>query len=174
MKRRVLAIAIVLILCVTVGSFAAEKKSSTIPWWVTYGGTDVAVGVGYTQDLFGASAALNLTFGQFDIGPIPLSWGGTVGGEFGFGYGLGLGVGAFVTLETGWDFGSIWKFEWRVGIGPAIALDLGGGFGIGFGQYASWTWWFTDAFGLTAQDMWSYTFGTADMSAYTIGVELKL
>ena len=162
MKRRVLAIAVVMILCVTVGSFAAENKSSTIPWWGSYGGTDLGVGVGYAENGFGASATFDLTFGQFDIGPIPFSWGGTLGAEAGFGLGVGFGVGAFVTLETGWDFGGIWRFEWRAGIGPAAAIDLGvyysAGFGIGLGQYVSSTWWFTNNFGLTVQEMYAYTF----------------
>ena len=183
MKRRVLAIAIVLILCATVGTFAAEKKSATIPWWVSYdspGTTNLAAGVGYTEFGFGVQADLNLTFGQFDIGPIPLSWGATVAADLGFSYGLGIGAGAFITLETGFDFGSIWKFEWRLGIGPGVAFGFSGyysdPFGFGIGEYSSWTWWFSNNLGLTLQDVSAYTFDFYGPSlyAYTLGIELKL
>ncbi len=185
MKRRVFAVVIVLILCVTVGAFAAEKKSSTIPWLASFnspGTTDVAVGVGYSYYGFGAQADLNLTFGQFDLGPIPLSWGATAGAGVGFGFGLGIGAGAFVTLDTGFDFGNSLKFEWRIGLGPTASFDLGGyysylyssSFGIGLGEYAAWTWWFSGNFGLTAQEMWSSSFFGPGFDLYSIGVELKL
>jgi hypothetical protein len=183
MNRRVLAIAVVLILCVTLGTFAAEKKSSTIPWLVAFnsaGTTDVAVGVGYSYYGFSAQADLNLTFGQFDIGPIPLSWGAAVAAGLGFGFDLGFGAGAFVTLDTGFDFGGGLKFEWRLGIGPAVSFDIGGyyyslvPFGLGIGQYFSWTWWFSNNFGLTAQELYGSSFFGPSFYAYTLGVELKL
>jgi hypothetical protein len=181
MKRRVFAVAVVLILCVTVGTFAAEKKSSAIPWLVSFnspGTTDLSVGVGYTEFGYGVQGALNLTFGQFDIGPFPLSWGATAVAEFGFTYDMGLGAGVFLTLDWGFDFGSIWKFEFNVGVGPGITLALSGywsvPFGVGIGQYASWTWWFSNNLGLTVQDVYAYTFMGPDLYAYTLGVQLKL
>jgi hypothetical protein len=139
---------------------------------------DIAIAGGGSFFGFGAQADLNLTFGQFDLGPIPLSWGGTVAAEAGFGSDIGLGAGAFFTFDTGFDFGSILKFEWRLGIGLGVAFDLGGyytsPFGIGIAQYFSWTWWFSNNFGLTAQELAGSTFFGPGLYAYGVGIELKL
>jgi hypothetical protein len=180
MNRRLVGILVALLLCVSVvGTFAAQKSDS-IPWWISIynpGQMTAAVGVGYTDFGFGADVSAIFTFGEFAIGPIPLSWGVTALADVGFTYGLGIGAGAFFALETSWDFGGIWKFTWQVGLGPAIGLGFTpgyyDGFGIGIGNYDSTAWWFSDNIALIGQyaTMWSF-FGPG-MYAYTLGVEFK-
>lgn len=179
MKLRIGVIALVLVLCLAFAGFAQVKKSDTIPWLVAFnapGSTNVSVSGGYTYYGFGAEGTLNLTLGQFDLGPIPLTWGATVLAEAGFTSGFGLGAGAFFTVDWGFDFSDLLKFELRFGLGPGVALGFSGtpGFGIGIGQYASWTWWFSKSLGVTIQDVYAYTFMGPNLYAYTLGVEFKL
>jgi hypothetical protein len=169
---------VVLLVAVTLGAFAAEKKSSEVPWLVSFnspGTTGLALGVGYTQGGLGVAGTLGLTFGQFALGPIPLSWGVNVLADLGIGYYLSLGAGAFFSLELGMDFGGAAKFDWQLGIGPAITFDFTGyyPFGFGIGQYGSVTWWFSDKMGLTLQDAYAYTFVGPNLYFYGIGVAFK-
>ncbi|HEY9595929.1 MAG TPA: hypothetical protein VHE79_15725 [Spirochaetia bacterium] len=180
MKRRILAIVLVLVLCAA-GAFA-EKKSSQIPWWVTHtnpGHMDFTVGAGWTDFGFGVDAGVIYTIGDFDLGPIPLSWGITGLADIGFSWGMGIGAGAFVHLETGWDFGGIWKFDWQAGIGPAIGVGLvpgwsSSGFGFGIGSYESSAWRFSKNMALIGQYAYMWSFFGPGMYAYTLGVEFKL
>jgi hypothetical protein len=182
MNRRLVGILVSLLLCLSVvGAFAAQKSDS-IPWWIsmnTPGQMNVAVGGGYTYYGFGVDASAIFTFGEFAIGPIPFSWGVTALADVGFTYGMGIGAGAFAALETSWDFGSIWKFTWQAGIGPAIGFGISGyyasdaGFGIGLGSYESSAWWFSDNMALVGQYAYMWSFFGPGMYAYTLGVEFK-
>ncbi|MGA2976030.1 MAG: hypothetical protein ABSF77_12035 [Spirochaetia bacterium] len=182
MKRRVLVVAVALLLCVAMGAFAAEKKSSSIPWLVNYnapGQSAIDLTAGWTEFGLGVEGAYNLTMGQFDIGPIPLSWGITGAADVGFTYDLGLGAGGFATLNWGLDFGGIWRFDFRVGLGLGIGFDFapswyGSPFGLGIGDYFSSTWLFAEKMGLTLQEIYVYSFFGPGFYAYTLGVEFKL
>jgi len=186
MQKRLVALVVVLLVFASLGAFAAEKKSADIPWLVSYnspGTTDLMVTAGWVDLGVGAQAALSLTFGDFNIGPVPLSWGVTVVGNVGVLADLEIGAGAFVSLDWGVDFGASSRFEGQIGIGPGIALSLGGysfwtsPFGIGIGEYNSWTWWFSNNFGLNFQDVWVNTFAglySPNLYGYTLGVDLKL
>jgi hypothetical protein len=180
MNRKLVGILVALLLCVSVVGAFAEKKSDSLPWLVNYnsaGQFDAAVSVGWTEFGFGAAASGYMTFGEFDLGPIPLSWGVAVEANFGFGWGMGLGVGAFACIDGGVDWGNIWKFEYQVGVGPGFTLGLTNYYGdtVGFGlaQYFAGTWWFSEKMGLTVEEIYAYMWGP-DLYAYTFGVEFKL
>jgi hypothetical protein len=178
MKRRLFVVVALLLCIASVGVFA-EQKSSAVPWWVSFGEPgkiDATVGVGWTEYGFGVDAGANFTFGEFALGPFPLSWGATALATFGFTSGMGIGAGAFIDLETGLDFGDIWKFDWRGGIGPAIGLGIGAyqsGFGLGIGSYSDFTWLFSDNMGVIAQYAYMWSFFGPGMYAYTLGVQFK-
>ena len=184
MTKRILTVALVLLLCVTAGAFAKELKSSQIPWLVSYnsaGQSEVSVGAGWTEFGLGASATWGTTFGQFSLGPIPLSWGLNVVANAGFTFDVGIAAGAFIGIEWGFDFGQSAKFEFQVGIGPGLAFDVvpywysyWGAFGAGIGEYSSGTWWFSNNMGLTLQDVWVSTFLGPSLYNYTLGLEWKL
>jgi hypothetical protein len=181
-KRIVVGIVLVLMLCVTFGAFAAEKKSSQIPWIVSYnkaGNLDLSITGGYSWYGFGANVAAEFFLGQFDLGPIPLSWGIAAQGSLGFGVfsGVGIGAAALPTLNFGVDFGSIWKFEWAVGLGLGVTFDTWGGtapFGIGIAQTARWFWWFSNNLALTVDEGYINAFGWGSWYFYGLGITLKL
>jgi hypothetical protein len=179
MQKKLVALVVVLLVCSTLGAFAGEKKSAQIPWLASLnspGTTDITLTGGWVQGGIGAAASFGLTFGQFDLGPFPLSWGMTAVADAGFGYGVSMGAGAFVTLEMAADFGGMAKFEGLVGIGPGVTFNIGGysfPFGFGIGEYNSWTWWFSSNMGLNFTDVFVYTW-EQDLYANTIGIDFKL
>jgi hypothetical protein len=180
LKRKLVTSIIVLLLCAGVGLFAAEKKSSTIPWVVSYnspGTIDLTATVGYTWWGLGLNAGAEYTVGQFELGTIPLSWGITAQGSAGFGLsGVGVAVAGLATLNVGFDFGSNLKFEGFIGIGPGFLLETWGGAGNGFGiaQYAGWTWWFSNNIGLTGEEGYVNAFGWGYWYFAGIGVTLRI
>jgi hypothetical protein len=184
MNRKITTILIVLLLCVTVGAFAAEKKSSSLPWLVNYnpaGSSTFDIVGGWTTFGLGAGAAYNLTLGQFDIGPLPLAWGLTAAADVGFTSGMGIGAGAYGTLNWGFDWGSIWKFDFRVGLGVGVGFGFSGSWysaplGLGISQFLDWTWMFSDKMGLVFQEVWSNSFlglYTPQFSNYALGVQFR-
>ena len=72
-----------------------------------------------------------IIIGKFDVAGIPLLWGATVRGLIGFasffGYAswIDWGVAPMATLHWGVDLGSIWKFDWYVGLGVGISGSTG-------------------------------------------------
>jgi hypothetical protein len=179
MKRRIIVgLVIALMLVSTFGAFAA---SNPLPWIVSYnkaGQLDLTLTGGYSWYGFGANVGAELFLGQFDIAGIPLSWGITAKGSAGFGgYGIGISAGALATLNIGFDFGSIWKFESFVGIGLGVLLDTWGSsspFGIGLAQNFGWTWWFSKNIGLTAEQGYIDAFLWGSWYYYGLGVTFKL
>jgi hypothetical protein len=180
MKRKLIASLIVLFLAVSMGAFAAEKHSSTVPWlasWNSPGTLDLTVTGGFTWWGLGANAGIEYTVGQFDLGGIPLSWGITAQGSAGFNVaGIGVAAGGLATLNIGLDFGKNLRFEGWVGLGPGFVIETWGGAGSGFGiaEYSGWTWWFSNTLGLTLEDGYVSAFGWGYWYFAGIGVTLKI
>jgi hypothetical protein len=180
MRRKILRSVIVLLLCASVGAFAAEKKSSSIPWLVSYdssGTIDLTVTGGFTWWGLGLNAGIEYTLGQFDLGALPLSWGITAQGSTGFNSaGIGVAASALATVNIGLDFGRNLKFEGFVGLGPGLVVETWGGAGSGFGiaEYSGWTWWFSGNVGLTAEEGYVSAFGWGYWYFFGIGVTLRI
>ena len=123
MKRKLVTSAIVLLLCASVGVFAAEKSSSA-PGLVSYnspGTIDLSITGGKTWWGLGLNAGLEFTLGRFHLGSVPLSWGITADGSVGFdSAGTGIALAGLPTLNIGFDFGhdlrQIFPFDVRRGI----------------------------------------------------------
>jgi hypothetical protein len=180
MKRKLVGSVIVLLICASIGVFAAEKRSSSAPYLVSYNGpgtVDLTVTGGYTWFGWGLNAGAEFTISQFELGPVPLSWGITAQGSLGFNpAGLGIAAGGLATLNLGFDFGKNLKFEAFLGLGPGFVLESWGGGGSGFGiaQYAGWTWWFSNTIGLTGEEGYVSAFGWGYWWFAGIGVTLKI
>jgi hypothetical protein len=180
MKRKVLMSVFVLLLCASVGLFAAEKKSSSVNWLVSFDGpgtVDLTVTGGYTWWGLGLNAGLEFTVGQFELGPVPLSWGITAQGSTGFNAaGIGIAAAGLATLNLGFDFGKNLRFEAFLGLGPGAVIETwgGAGFGLGIAQYGGWTWWFSNSIGLTIEEGYVSAFSWGYWYFAGIGVTLKI
>jgi len=179
MKRKILTSVMVLLLCASVGLFAAQKKSSSVPWLASFNGPgtiDLTVTGGYTWWGLGLNAGLEFTVGQFELGPVPLSWGITAQGSAGFGVGLGIAAAGLATLNLGFDFGKDLRFEAFLGLGPGAVIETwgGAGFGLGIAQYGGWTWWFSNNLGLTVEEGYVSAFNWGYWYFAGIGVTLKI
>src|SRR5258706_7325729 len=111
-KRIVVALVLCALLFSTVGAFAAAKPVS---WMTSYnkpGQLNLYASAGFYLYGVDANAGPEIIFGQFDIGGIPLEWGGMVRGMVGFSTFLGYGswidwaVAPAITLHFGADFGA--------------------------------------------------------------------
>ena len=181
MKRKILASVVVLLLCISVaGAFAAEKKSSEVPWLASLNGPgtiNLSVTGGYTWwGGLGANAGAEFTLSQFSLGPVPLDFGITAEGSFGLDpFGIGIAVSGLATLNIAFDFGKSLVFEAFVGIGPGIITETwsGGGFGFGIAQYGGWTWWFSRSIGLTVEEGYVNAFNLYGWYFAGIGVTFK-
>jgi opacity protein-like surface antigen len=180
-KRVVVGIVLLALVLSSVSAFAAEKKSKDIPWLASFnsaGNLDLSITGGYSWYGLGVNAGAEFFLGQFDIGPIPLSWGVAVQGSAGFDVlGIGIGAAALPTLNLGFDFGGIWKFEESVGLGLGITYNSWGGsvpFGIGIAQTSRSIWWFSNNLGLTFDEGYINAFLWGSWYFYGVGVTLKL
>jgi hypothetical protein len=180
MRRKLAAAITVLFLGASIGSFAEEKKSSTVPWLVSYnspGTIDLTVTGGFTWWGLGLNAGLEYTISRFDLGTAPLSWGITAQGSGGFNAaGIGVAVDALATLNIGFDFGGSLKFEGFIGLGLGGLIETWGGAGSGFGiaQSAGWTWWFSNKLGLTVQEGYITALGWGYWYYLGLGATLKI
>ncbi|MGA2641427.1 MAG: hypothetical protein ABSG21_11075 [Spirochaetia bacterium] len=180
MRGKLVASAIVLLLCASIGLCAAEKKSSSIPWLVSYnspGTIDLTVAGGYTWWGLGLNAGIEYAVGQFDLGAAPLSWGIAAQGSAGFGAaGVGVAAAALATLNIGFDFGRNLKFEGFVGLGPGFVVETwgGAGSGVGVAEYSGWTWWFSNNIGLTGEEGYVSAFGWGYWYFFGVGVTLRI
>jgi hypothetical protein len=180
MRRKLVAAIIVLFLGASIQSFAAEKKSSTVPWLVSYdssGTVDLTVTGGFTRWGLGLNAGLEYTIRQFDLGTAPLSWGIMAQGSGGFNpAGIGVAVDALAALNIGFDFGGSLKFEGFIGLGLGGLVETWGGAGSGFGivQSAGWTWWFSNNLGLIVEEGYITALGWGYWYFLGLGVALKI
>ncbi|MGA2379424.1 MAG: hypothetical protein ABSG85_08965 [Spirochaetia bacterium] len=181
MRRKLVTAVIVLLLGTSVGLFAAEKNSSTVPWLVSFdspGTIDLTITGGYTWWGLGLNAGVEFTIGQFNLGAVPLSWGITAQGSAGFdAAGTGIELAGLPTLNVGFDFGKNLKFEAFLGLGLGFVLETwgGGGSGIGIAEYGGATWWFFNDIGLTLEDGYVYSPGWGNSwYFFGIGVTLKI
>jgi hypothetical protein len=179
-EKKLFASAAVLLLCVSVGVFAAEKSSSA-PGLVSYnspGTIDLSITGGETWWGLGLNAGLEFTLGRFHLGSVPLSWGITADGSAGFGTGgTGIALAGLPTLNMGFDFGHDLRFEIFFGLGLGFVLETwsGGGSGLGLAEYGGVTWWFANNIGLTLNDGYVYSPGWGNSwYFFGIGVTLKV
>jgi hypothetical protein len=182
MAKKIISIAIVLMLFATLGAFAYERKSKDIPMLATFdqpGHLNITVTGGYSWS-YGASVGAELALGEFDVGPFPMAWGIEGRGVIGFDiYGIDFAAAGLAKFHSGFDLGSNLKFEYYVGLGAGAFMSLGyGGLGIGIAQSAGVVWMFSDTLGLAIDnvDFWSI-FGNPWWSYYYyagVGVLLKL
>lgn len=180
MNRRLVIAVAVLLVAASVGVFAAEKRSKDSPYLVSYNGPgtiDFTITGGWTWFGLGANAGAEFTVGQFDLGPVPLSWGIAVDGSLGLDpAGLGIAVSGLPTLNIGFDFGKNLRFEGFLGLGVGFVLESwgGGGSGLGISEYGGWTWWFANSIGLTVEQGYVSAFGWGYWYYAGIGVTLKI
>jgi hypothetical protein len=182
MAKKIIAVAVVLLFCATLGAFAYEKKSKDIPVLATFnqpGHLSLTVTGGYSYYSLGlaASVGAELNLGEFDLGPLPLSWGIVARGILGFGvFGVDLGAAGLAQFQGGFDFGPSLKFQYYAGIGVGIAMGFGyGTFGLGIAQTVGFEWLFSDTFGIAFDnvDIYSFFFGCSEYFA-GVGIVLKL
>jgi hypothetical protein len=186
MLKKIGVVAVVLMLCMTMGAFAAETKSSQFPWMASYdqpGNFNLYASVGFYGYGIDVNVGPEIIIGKFDIAGIPLSWGVTVRGLVGFASFLGYaswidwGVAPMATLHWGVDLGSIWKFDWYIGLGVGVSGSTGSyysylnssGIGIGFASSDGVVWHFSNNFGLVVD--YAYT---GYVSAAGVGIQMKL
>jgi len=181
MKRKVVVSIVVLLLCVSVaGAFAAEKKSSEVPWLASLNGpgtVNVTATVGYTWWGLGLNLGAEFTLAQFALGSVPLDFGITAQGSAGFDVdGIGIAAAGLATLNIGFDFGHNLVFELFLGLGPGILTETwaGGGFGVGIAEYSGATWWFSRSIGFTVEDGYVNAFNLYGWYFGGIGVTFKL
>ena len=180
MRRKLVTSVTVLFLFIAIGAFAEEKKSSSVPWLVSFnspGTIDLTVTGGFTWWGLGLNAGVEFTLGQFDLGNVPLSWGITAQGSGGFDpAGVGVAVSGLATLNIGLDFGRALRFEGFIGLGPGALIETGGGAGSGFGiaEYGGWTWWFSGNLGLTLEEGYLTAFNWGYWYFFGVGVTLKI
>jgi hypothetical protein len=180
MKRKLIASVTVVLLFAAVGLFAAEKRSSSTPYLVSYNGKgaiDLTVTGGWGWWGWGLNAGAEYTLSQFDLGPVPFSWGITAQGSLGFDTaGIGIAAGGLATLNLGLDFGKNLKFEGLFGLGPGLVLESwsGGGSGFGIAQELAWTWWFSNTIGLTGEEGYVSAFGWGGWWFAGLGVTLRI
>ncbi len=182
MKRRILVgIVLALLLCSTVGAFAASKP---FPWLASHnkpGQLNLYGSVGFYGFGIDINAGPEIIIGQFDIGGIPLEWGVMARGLVGFSTFLGYGswidwaVAPAATLHWGVDFGDPWKFDWYIGLGLSISGSTGtyyvgsGTVGFGFATFDGVAWQFSKNLAVVVE--YGYT---PYMSAAGVGVKLSL
>ena len=186
MQKKFLGLVVVLLVCVTLGAFAVETKSSQYPWMASYdqpGNLNLYASVGFYGLGIELNAGPEIIIGKFDIAGIPLSWGATVRGLVGFasyfGYAswLDWGVAPMATLHWGVDFGSMLKFDWYIGMGLGISGTTGSysgytntsGIGFGFASSDGAVWHFSNNFALIVD--YAYT---GYISAGGVGIQMKL
>ena len=141
MRRRCVAAVAVLFLFIGAAVFAADRKSSSVPWLVSFnspGTIDLTVTGGFTWWGLGLNAGVEFTLGQFDLGTVPLSWGITAQGSGGFGpAGVGVAVSGLATLNIGFEFGRGLRFEGFIGLGPGALVETWGGAAPASGSHSS-------------------------------------
>jgi hypothetical protein len=184
MKRKlVFGLVLALLLVSASGVFAAgEQKSKEFPWMASYnkpGQFNVYAAVGFYGYGIDINAGPEIIFAKFDPAGIPLSLGGTVRGLVGFSSFFGISwidwaIAPMVTLHWGVDFGSIWKFDWYIGLGLGISGTTGtfynySGVGFGFASSDGVAWHFSDSFALIFDYAYTYY-----MSSAGIGIKLAL
>jgi hypothetical protein len=180
MRKKLVMSVVVLLVAASVGLFAAEKRSSTVPWLASFnspGTIDLAVTGGFTWWGLGLNAGVEYTIGQFDLGAAPLSWGITAEGSGAFNVsGIGVAFAALATLNIGLDFGNSLKFEGFIGLGPGGLIETWGGAGSGFGlaEYGGWTWWLLNNVGLTAEEGYVTAFGWGYWYFLGIGLRVRI
>ena len=180
MKKKSVASAILILMCVSVGVFGAEKRSSSNPNLVSFNGPgaiDLTAAAGWGRWGWGLNGGAEFTISQFDLGSVPLSWGITAEGSVGFDTaGIGIAASGLATLNFGLDFGRYLRFEGFFGMGPGLVLETwsGGGSGLGIGQYAGVTWWFSNELGLTGEEGYVSAFGWGGWWFAGIGATLRL
>ena len=180
MKRRLFLVSAILLVVASVGVFAAERRSKEVSYLASFNGPgtiDLTVTGGFSWFGLGLNAGAEFTVGQFDVGPVPLSWGITAQGSVGLDpAGIGLAVSGLPTLNIGFDFGKNLRFEGFLGLGVGFVLEswAGGGSGLGISEYAGWTWWFANSFGLTIEEGSVSAFGWGYWYFAGIGVTLKI
>lgn len=167
--KKILSVALVLLLCVAFGAFAKETKSSKFPWMVSYnqpGQFNLYASAGFYGFGLEVSAGPELMMGSFDIAGVPLEWGLTARGLIGFssyfGYAswLDWGVAAMGTIHWGVDFGGPLKFDWYVGLGPSLSGSTGTYYGSSLmpwlANFDGVTWQFSDNFALIVEYTYTY------------------
>ncbi|HET6450395.1 MAG TPA: hypothetical protein VFI08_03750 [Spirochaetia bacterium] len=180
MSRKLIGCAAVVLILASVGAFAAEKRSSSVPYLVSSNGPgalDLTVTGGWGWWGWGVNAGAEYTVSQFELGPVPLSWGVTAQGSLGFdSAGIGIAAAGLATLNLGFDFGKNLRFEGFFGLGPGLVLEAwsGGGSGLGIAQLAGATWWFSNSIGLTGEEGYVDAFGWGGWWFAGLGVTLKL
>ncbi len=185
MKRKIVAVGLVILLIAAVGAFAKETKpSKQFPWMADFnqaGQINLYGSVGWYGLGFDVSAGPEFIIQGFNLGGIPLEWGVAVRGLVGFasyfGYsGFAWGVAPMASLHWGMDFGGPWKFDWYVGAGLGISGAsyeylgfIGNGPYFSFASFDGVAWHFTNNLALILD--YAYV-GIA--SVYGIGLEWSL
>jgi hypothetical protein len=185
--KKIMSVALVILLAASVGAFAKETKpSKTFPWMVSYnqpGQLNLYASVGWYGLGIDLSAGPEIILGAFDIAGIPLEWGVTVRGLVGFASFFGYaswvdwGVAPMASLHWGVDFGGPLKFDWWAGLGVGISGSTGtyysylssGPIGIGFASFNGGAWQFSDNFALIAE--YAYT---GYVSVAGVGIKMNL
>lgn len=184
MTKKIIVIALVLALFATLGASAYEKKSKTFPWMASFNGNgqlNLYASVGFYGYGIDVDVGPEIIITNFDLGGIPLEFGVMVRGMIGFsslfGYAswIDWGIAPLATLHWGVDFGSIWKFDWYIGLGLGISGSTGtyylGGTNIAFGfaTFDGFAWQFSNNLALVLEYGW-----VGYVSAFGIGVRLNL
>ena len=183
MAKKISVIALILILCAAMGAFAFEQKSKTVPWLASLNGNgqlNIYAGAGFYGLGIDVEGGAEFIITNFDIGPIPLAFGVQVRGGVGFSSLFGVswidwGVGPLASLHLCADWGSIWKFDWYIGLGLGISGSTGT-FYIGqnpiFLSFASAdgvAWMFSNNIGLLLDYLY-----IGNLSSFGVGVKIAL
>ncbi len=189
MKRKIVAVALVVLMVAAFGAFAKETKpSKQFPWMADFnkaGQINLYAAAGWYGLGFDISAGPEFIIGGFNLGGIPLEWGVAIRGLVGFGSFFGYaswidyGAAVMASLHWGMDFGAPWKFDTYGGLGVGISGSTGsyysaaylGGLPIGIGpaSFQGVAWHFADNFAIILDTAWTYYQWVSG-----IGIEMNL
>ena len=179
-KKIVFGLVLALILVSTFGAFAAgETKSKVYPWMASFdkpGQLNLYASAGFYPFGIDINVGPEYVFAAIEPGGVPLEFGATVRGLVGFsnfaGYAnwVDWAVAPMATLHWGVDFGSLWKFDWYIGLGVGLSGTTGsywpGGTAFGFASADGVAWHFSNNLALVIE----YCY-TAYMYAGGIGLK---
>ena len=187
--KRIAAIVMLVLVVSTASVFAKETKSADIPWMASFdhgGDLNLYAAAGLSYWGLNVSGGPEFMISQFDVGPVPLSFGIMVRGLVAFpvfltGYDwMEWGVAPMASLHWAVDFGAPWKFDFYATLGLGIYGFTGtyssyfsswgyGAVNFGFASFQGVAWHFSDNFALILDSGyvgWTYSYG--------LGIKVKL
>ena len=174
MNRRMIAGLVLALLLIGTMAVSAQQKIPFLTSWNKPGHMNLSATVGWYGWGIDAAVGGELIMGEFDVATIPLDWGvmakALAGMDLFFGGGISWGVAGVATLH----WGLTWGLDIYAGLGVGVCSTYGTPFGIGIASADGVSWKLTDSLFLLAD--WTYInpIFSGGVSAFGVGVQLKM